>query len=33
MGAHVGYESWLERHHLLALDFDANVVAIASQPF
>lgn len=33
MGAHVGYESWLERDHLLAMDFDDNVVAIASQPF
>ncbi len=33
MSAHVGYESWLERDHLMALDFDASVVAIASQPF
>lgn len=33
MSAHVGYESWLERDHLLALDFDTKVVAIASQPF
>jgi hypothetical protein len=32
-GHHVGYESWLERDHLLALDFDTTVVAIASQPF
>lgn len=32
-GGHVGYESWLERDHLLALDFDASVVGIASQPF
>ena len=32
-GAHVGYESWLERDHLLALDFDPRVVGIASQPF
>ncbi|WP_423181310.1 TnsA-like heteromeric transposase endonuclease subunit [Arthrobacter sp. NyZ413] len=29
----VGYESWLERDHLLALDFDPAVVGIASQPF
>ena len=33
MGTHVGYESWLERDHLVALDFDATVGAIASQPF
>jgi hypothetical protein len=33
MGAHVGYESWLERDHLMALDFDAGVARIASQPF
>lgn len=32
-GGHVGYESWLERDHLVALDFDTAVVAIASQPF
>lgn len=32
-GRHVGYESWLERDHLMAFDFDADVVAIASQPF
>ncbi len=30
---HVGYESWLERDHLMWLDFDATVVGIASQPF
>lgn len=30
---HVGYESWLEREHLRALDFDLQVVGIASQPF
>jgi hypothetical protein len=30
---HVGYESWLERDHVLALDFDPDVVGIASQPF
>lgn len=30
---HVGYESWLERDHLMLLDFDPEVVGIASQPF
>jgi hypothetical protein len=32
-GGHVGYESWLERDHVMALDFDEAVVGIASQPF
>jgi len=32
-GGHVGFESWLERDHLLALDFDPVVTGIASQPF
>jgi hypothetical protein len=32
-GGHVGYESWLERDHVMALDFDPSVVGIASQPF
>jgi hypothetical protein len=32
-GAHVGFESWLERDQLMVLDFDPGVVAIASQPF
>jgi len=32
-GAHVGYESWLERDHLMLLDFDPQVAAIAAQPF
>jgi hypothetical protein len=32
-GGHVGFESWLERDHLLRLDFDPFVVGIASQPF
>src|ERR1700682_4663003 len=32
-GGHVGYESWLERDHVLALDFDPSVIGIASQPF
>lgn len=30
---HVGFESWLERDHLRALDFDRSVIGIASQPF
>jgi hypothetical protein len=30
---HVGFESWLERDHLLLLDFDPTTVGIASQPF
>jgi len=33
VGRHVGYESWLERDHLMLLDFDPAVVGIASQPF
>ncbi|GAA3509878.1 hypothetical protein FHR32_001987 [Streptosporangium album] len=32
-GDHVGYESWLERDRLILLDFDPQVVGIASQPF
>jgi hypothetical protein len=32
-GRHVGYESWLERDHLMLLDFDSAVTAVASQPF
>jgi hypothetical protein len=32
-GRHVGYESWLERDHVMALDFDPTVVGIVSQPF
>lgn len=32
-GGHVGYESWLERDHAMALDFATDVVAIAPQPF
>jgi hypothetical protein len=32
-GTHVGFESWLERDHLMLLDRDAAVVGIASQPF
>ncbi|MFD7183872.1 TnsA-like heteromeric transposase endonuclease subunit [Streptomyces sp. NPDC056637] len=30
---HVGFESWLERDHLMLLDFDPLVTGIASQPF
>ncbi|WP_245714634.1 hypothetical protein [Micromonospora inyonensis] len=33
VGRHVGYESWLERDHVMLLDFDPAVVGIASQPF
>ncbi len=33
MDGHVGYESWLERDHLMLLDFDPDVAAITSQPF
>lgn len=33
MGRLVGFESWVERDHLVALDFDASVVEIVSQPF
>jgi hypothetical protein len=29
----VGFESWLERDHVMLLDFDPAVVGIASQPF
>jgi len=32
-GRHVGYESWLERDHVMALDFDRPVMAVSSQPF
>ncbi|GAA0445167.1 TnsA-like heteromeric transposase endonuclease subunit [Acrocarpospora corrugata] len=32
-GRLVGFESWLERDHVMLLDFDASVVGIASQPF
>jgi hypothetical protein len=30
---HVGYESWLERDHVVWLDWDQAVTGIASQPF
>lgn len=32
-GGHVGYESWLERDHLMMLDYESAVVGLASQPF
>jgi hypothetical protein len=32
-GEHVGFESWLERDHVMLMDFDADVTGIASQPF
>ena len=32
-GRHVGFESWLERDHAMLLDFDPQVVGLASQPF
>uniref|UniRef100_UPI002F914815 TnsA-like heteromeric transposase endonuclease subunit n=1 Tax=Streptomyces sp. SID8382 TaxID=2690362 RepID=UPI002F914815 len=32
-GGHVGYESWLERDHVMVMDFDPLVVGFASQPF
>ncbi|WP_211241198.1 TnsA-like heteromeric transposase endonuclease subunit [Pseudonocardia spinosispora] len=32
-GTLVGYESWLERDRLVLLDFDPDIVGIASQPF
>lgn len=32
-GRHVGFESWLERDHLMCLDFEREVVGFASQPF
>jgi hypothetical protein len=33
MSAHVGFESWLERDHVMLMDFDPGVTGIASQPF
>jgi hypothetical protein len=32
-GEHVGFESWLERDHVMLMDFDADITGIASQPF
>lgn len=31
--SHIGYESWLERDHVMLLDASPEVVGIASQPF
>jgi hypothetical protein len=31
-GAHVGYESFVERDHLMLLDFDPDVTGVAAQP-
>lgn len=30
---HVGFESWLERDHVIRLDFTPEVIGLASQPF
>ena len=30
---HVGFESWLERDHLMLMDFAPDVLAVSSQPF
>ena len=32
-GRHVGYESWLERDHMMLLDFSSRVRAFSAQPF
>jgi hypothetical protein len=32
-GGHVGFESWLERDHVMVMDFDPDITGIASQPF
>ncbi len=32
-GRHVGFESWLERDHLMLMDFDPGITAMSSQPF
>ena len=32
-GRHVGYESWLERDHMMLLDFSPQVRAFSAQPF
>ena len=31
--AHVGFESWLERDHVMLMDFDPGITGVASQPF
>ena len=30
-GTHIGFESWLERDHLMLMDFDPGVRAVVSQ--
>ena len=30
---HIGYESWVERDQLMAMDSDPDVIGVASQPF
>ena len=30
---HVTFESWCERDHLIAFDYDPGIVSIAAQPF
>lgn len=32
-GEHVGFESWLERDHVMLMDFDPVITGMASQPF
>lgn len=32
-GGRIGYESWLERDHVMLLDFDPLVTGVSSQPF
>ena len=32
-GGHAGFESWLERDHVMLLDHDPALVGVASQPF
>jgi hypothetical protein len=33
LGRRIGFESWVERDHLVALDFDPTVSDVVSQPF
>lgn len=32
-GGHIGYESWLERDHMMLLDSDPSVVGVSPRPF
>lgn len=32
-GVHIEFDSWLERDHVMLLDFDPDVLAVASRPF